>query len=347
MNRRALIATPVLAPILASTPSAQAPAIVTEEYMVPAGDAGIEIFLRNKRQETMTAYSPTRTLLFVHGATYPAHTAFDIPLGGLSWMDYMAGRGFDVWCMDIRGYGRSTRPAQMAQPPEANPPVVRGDVAVADIGTASAFIRSHRNLPRIIHMGWSWGSTLMGRFAADNPALVERLVLFAPPWLRDGASPAAAGAGDALGAYRMVTQAQARQRWLNGVPEAKRAGLIPPGWFEHWAGVTWATDPDGLRRNPQVLRAPNGVLLDSREYAQAGRPYWDPAKVTAPTLLVVAEWDRDTPPAMAAAIFPLLVNSPGKRLVMLGEGTHTMLMERNRGVLFQTVQGFLEEASAS
>ena len=50
---------------------------------------------------------------------------------------------------------------------------------------------------------------------------------------------------------------------------------------------------------------------------------------------------------MAAAIFPLLVNSPGKRLVMLGEGTHTMLMERNRGVLFQTVQGFLEEAPAS
>lgn len=347
MNRRALIATPIVAPILASTAGAQAPAIVTEEFMVPAGDAGIEIFVRNKRQETMTAYSPSRTLLFVHGATYPAHTAFDIPLGGLSWMDYIAGRGFDVWCMDIRGYGRSTRPPEMAQPAEANPPIVRGDVAVADIGTVAAFIRSHRSVPRIIHMGWSWGSALMGRFAADNPTLVERLVLFAPGWLRDGASPAAAGAGGTLGAYRSVTQAQARQRWMDGVPEAKRAGLIPPGWFEHWAGVTWATDPEGLRRNPQVLRAPNGVLLDSREYAQAGRPYWDPAKVTAPTLLVVAEWDRDTPPAMAAAIFPLLVNSPGKRLVMLGEGTHTMLMERNRGALFQTVQGFLEEAPAA
>ena len=65
------------------------------------------------------------------------------------------------------------------------------------------------------------------------------------------------------------------------------------------------------------------------------------------TLLVVAEWDRDTPPAMASAIFPLLVNSPNKRLVMLGEGTHTILMERNRGMLFQTVQGFLEEAPAA
>ena len=347
MHRRALIATPLVAPLLATQASAQGVTLSTEEYMLPSGDPGIEIFVRNKRPEEMTRFVPSRTLLFVHGDTYPAHTAFDLPLGGLSWMDYIASRGFDVWCMDIRGYGRSTRPPEMAQPPQANPPIVRGSTALADITAASAFIRQHRNVPRLVHMGWSWGSTLMGRFAADSPELVERLVLFAPPWLRDGASPAAAGAGEALGAYRMVTQAQARTRWMNGVPEARRAALIPPGWFEHWAGVTWATDPEGLRRNPSVLRAPNGVLQDSREYGQAGRPFWDPSKVTAPTLLVVAEWDRDTPPAMAAAIFPLLTNSPGKRLVMLGEGTHTMLMERNRGVLFATVQGFLEEGAAA
>ena len=29
---------------------------------------------------------------------------------------------------------------------------------------------------------------------------------------------------------------------------------------------------------------------------------------------------------MAQAIFPLLVNSPGKRFVMLAEGTHTIMM---------------------
>jgi pimeloyl-ACP methyl ester carboxylesterase len=260
-------------------------------------------------------------------------------------MDYIAGQGFDVWCLDIRGYGRSTRPPEMNQPPEANPPIVRGDTAVKDIATAAAFIRERRNVAKLVHIGWSWGSTLMGRFAADNPALVERLVLFAPPWLRDGPSLAGGAATATLGAYRTVTQAQARERWMTEVPEGKRAGLIPPGWFEHWAGVTWATDPEGMRRNPQTLRAPNGVLLDSREYGQAGRPYWDPAKVTAPTLLVVAEWDRDTPPAMAMAIFPLLTNSPGKRLVVLGEGTHTIVMERNRGALFQAVQGFLAETA--
>ncbi len=343
MHRRMLIAAPLAAPLAATRVSAQGVTLATEEYMLPTGDAGIEVFLRNKRPEETTRFTPARTLLFVHGATYPAHTAFDLPLGGLSWMDYIASRGFDVWCLDLRGYGRSTRPPQMSQPPEANPPIVRADVALQDITAAAAFIRQHRSVPRLIHMGWSWGSTLMGRFAAENPGGVERLVLFAPPWVSQGATPATTP----LGAYRTVTQARARERWMNGVPEAKRAALIPPGWFEHWAGVTWATDPEGLRRNPSVLRAPNGVLQDFREFEQAGRPSWDPANVTAPALLVVGEWDRDTPPAMAAALFPLLTNSPGKRLVMLGEGTHTMLLERNRGVLYSTVQGFLEEGAAS
>ena len=42
-------------------------------------------------------------------------------------------------------------------------------------------------------MGWSWGTRLIGRFAADNPALVERVVLYAPQWLREGPSLSAAG----------------------------------------------------------------------------------------------------------------------------------------------------------
>ena len=125
------------------------------------------------------------------------------------------------------------------------------------------------------------------------------------------------------------------------------AGLIPPGWFEHWAGVTWATDPEGQRQNPPALRAPNGVLQDLVDYWAPGKePFFDPAKLRAPVLLVVAEWDRDTPPALASTLFPLLVNSPGKRLVVLAEGTHSIVMERNRGALFQAVQVFLEEAAA-
>jgi len=199
MQRRALLASPLLAPaLLPAQAAAQAASLVSEEFLVPARDPGIEIFVRNKRPEAMTSFAPARTLLFVHGATYPAHTAFDLPLGGLSWMDYMAARGFDVWLLDIRGYGRSTRPPEMSQPPEANPPLVRGETALADIASVAAFIRQKRGLPKIVHMGHSWGTALMARFAADNPGLVERLVLYAPVWLRT--SPSLADPGGELGA---------------------------------------------------------------------------------------------------------------------------------------------------
>jgi pimeloyl-ACP methyl ester carboxylesterase len=132
-------------------------------------------------------------------------------------------------------------------------------------------------------------------------------------------------------------------RWLTGVPEDKKATLIPTGWFDAWADATFATDPDGAKMNPPVIRAPNGVVKDGLDYWSAGKPLWDPAKLTMPTMLTLAEWDRDTPPYMAQTLFPLLVNAPAKRLVMYGEGTHSIIMEKNRMQLFNAVQDFLEE----
>jgi hypothetical protein len=44
--------------------------------MVPALDPGIEIYVRNKRPAEMKSFRPERTILFVHGATYPAHTPY-------------------------------------------------------------------------------------------------------------------------------------------------------------------------------------------------------------------------------------------------------------------------------
>ena len=320
----------------------QTPRLVMEETMVPSPDAGIEIFVRNKRPADMTSFRPERTVLFVHGATYPASTAFDLKLDGLSWMDYIAARGYDVYLLDLRGYGRSTRPKEMAEPADKNPPIVRGDTAVKDIGTVVDYILARRNIPRVNLLGWSWGTATMASYTTQNASKVERLVLYAPSFLRTTQSLTATPGP--LGAYRTVNREQAKSRWLTGVPEAKKASLIPAGWFEAWADATWATDPEGAKGNPPFLRAPNGVQQDSREYWTVGKMYYDPAKITVPTLLVHGEWDNDTPPYMAQTLFPLLVNAPTKRYVALAEGTHTIMMEKNRMELFRAVQSFLDEA---
>jgi pimeloyl-ACP methyl ester carboxylesterase len=316
--------------------------IVMDEMMVPSVDPGIEIYVRNKRPADMTTFSSERTVVFVHGATYPASTAFDLRLDGMSWMDYIAARGYDVYLLDLRGYGRSTRPPEMAAPAEANAPIVRSETAIKDIGSVVDFVRARRDIPRVNLIGWSWGTATMSLYTTKNPDKVVRLVLFAPGWLRTTPSQLRTGPGP-LGAYRTVTREQALARWLNGVPEDKVDALIPPGWFDAWADATWATDPVGAESDPPLLRAPNGVIQDGQEYWTVGLPLYDPAAITVPTLLVVGEWDHDTPPQLAETLFPLLVNAPGKRMVHLAEGTHTIVMEKNRLALFETVQAFLDE----
>jgi len=332
-----------VATLTATQSPAPTPRIVMEEMMVPAVDPGIEIYVRNKHRAEMTAFRPERTVLYVHGATYPASTSFDLVLDGLSWMDYLAARGYDVYLLDVRGYGRSTRPPEMAEPASAHPPIARSDTAIKDVGAVVDFILKRRNIPRLNLIGWSWGTVLTATYTTQNAGKVERLMLYAPGWVRKTASLVQTGPGP-LGAWRTATREQALTRWLTGVPEEKKATLIPPGWFDRWADATWATDPVGAKQNPPVIRAPNGVMADSADYWSSNRPYYDPAKITVPTLLVQAEWDHDLPPYMAQTLFPLLVNSPAKRYVMLAEGTHTIIMEKNRLELFRAVQAFLDEA---
>ena len=315
--------------------------LITEDMMVPS-EPGIDIFVRNKRPANLAKYTPERTLLFVHGSTYPAHTGFDIPLGGQSWMESIASRGYDVYCLDVRGYGRSTRPEGDGRA------AAEQSAGGAHAGRGEGHHRGaelHPQAPQ--HRQAQSARLVVGLHPDGDHRDPEPRQGRAADALRAGlaahhAVAARAGPGP-LGAYRTVTREQAKARWLNGVPEDKQAALIPPGWFEQWADATWATDPVGAKQNPPVVRAPNGTVRTPRSSGPPARRCTTRRKITVPTLIAIGEWDKDTPPYMAQTMFPLLVNSPGKRLVMLAEGTHHMMLEKNREALFRAVQAFLDE----
>lgn len=329
-------------PVMAAATPVAAQAVASEDLSVPYGDVRdeVRIHVRNKRPAGVERFAFDRIVVFMHGATYPS-TAFDVAVGGKSWMDYMAERGFDTYALDLPGYGRSTRPAAMDGPPDAGEPYMRGTDAVKALGAVVDHVRARRGAAKVSLVGWSWGTTLTATYASECPDKVARLVLFAPSWIRT--SPSLVRVDGRLGTYRIVSRAQARERWLTDVPEASKTDLVPEGWFEQWADATFATDPKG---GGTTLRAPNGVIRDGMEFhgGSPPRPYYDPARITAPVLLVLGEWDRDTPPYMAQALFPLLANAAWKRLSVLSGGTHTMLLEKNRMLLLRTVQQFLEEA---
>ncbi len=330
----------------AARPAAAAD-VVVEEFMIGSAQAGVELYIRNKHKAELYNVQPERAVLFIHGASYPGHSSFDLPLDGVSWMDWMARRGYDVYSLDLRGYGKSTRPPAMSQAPEANPPLGDTQAAVADVTRAVEFVLSRRGLPRLTLVGWSWGATVAGSYAVDTPTKVERLVLYAPQWMRDG-QPVPADLDPAkLGAWRAVAPREARDRWLRAVPEARRDKVLPPASFDAWAKATLASDPEGAA--PQgaakdTVRAPNGVVADALKTWAVGKPLWMPSRVQVPTLVVQGEWDAEVSPAMAQAVFAQLTRAPARRYVMIGDATHAALIESSRLQLYRAVQTFLEES---
>ncbi|GJE14564.1 alpha/beta hydrolase [Methylobacterium longum] len=329
----------LILPAAAASPSSR---LETEEFRLPWSEPGVEIYVRNKRPAGTDRFPGDRILLYVHGATYPASTALDLPLGGMSAMDYLAGLGFDVYLVDLPGYGLSGRPGVMSAPAADNAPFMRTPDAAKVVEQVVDFITKRRGVEKIDLMGWSWGTSTMGLYTSTHNDKVNRLVLYAPQWL--SRTPSLIGGDGPLGAYRSVSRDSAKERWLKGVSEDKKADLIPAGWFEQWADATFATDQEGAKQSPPVLRAPNGVVADSKEYWQAGKPLYDPGEIRVPVLIIHAEWDADLPSYQAQEYFTKLTHAPYKRFVELGEGTHTVVMEKNRMQFLHEVGAFLTEA---
>jgi pimeloyl-ACP methyl ester carboxylesterase len=102
------------------------------------------------------------------------------------------------------------------------------------------------------------------------------------------------------------------------------------------------TDPPSSKEN--LLRAPNGILQDLRDYWANGKAQYDPTDIRVPTLLIHAEWDADLPSDQTRAYFAKLVNAPYRRYIEIGEGTHAVIMKKNRMQLFHEVAGFLNDS---
>src|SRR5262245_62151669 len=178
---RIAIATCTLIACLAQS-SATAQSVIAETFMIPAADPGIQLHVRNKRLEGRDSFAPEHVVLFVHGATYPSETVFDIDLPGGAWADHVARKGYDVYLVDVRGYGRSTRPAAMEAPTAENPPFATTVDAVKDVSAAVDFILKRRGVSKLNLAGWSWGTAIMAGYTMNNNERVNKLLLYAPRW---------------------------------------------------------------------------------------------------------------------------------------------------------------------
>lgn len=312
--------------------------IEVEDVLIASDTPDIQLFLRNKRRASVT---PSRSILLVHGATFPSVSLFDVDVDGFSFMDALAGTGLDVWALDVRGYGGSSRPAPMSGKPEAGTPLVTAIEAERDVARAVEHIRQVRSIDVLTLLGMSWGGSVAGLYASRHPDRLDALVLVAPLWL--SSKPLRFDAGGEICSHRLVTVDAFKAAWLAAAPEERRDDLLPAGLFERWSAVTSATDP-ALPEG--TIRAPGGAVADVRHHWTAGHPLYDPTAITAPTLIVRGEWDVDVRRDMAADLFDRLTGTPRRASIEIGGGTHMILMEPSRDLVLDGITSFMERTTA-
>lgn len=315
--------------------------IHSETLMIPSDTAGISLQLHHKRPAKLPCSDAAHTILMMHGATYSSGSLYDTAIEGFSFLDFLAGQGYNVYAVDVRGYGGASRPIEMDQPAHLSSPVVDTEVGIRDFASAVEFVLHANDIRQLNVIGMSWGGTVTGAYTAANADKVRKLGLIAPQWL--SSKPIALDTGGVLNAYRLVDASAARERWVGAAPADKQETLIPPGGFQAWLDNTVATEPDADLRAQQTIRASNGPIADIRVYWAAGKPFYDPADIRVPLLLVHGEWDIDVPLELAQAYFIRASHAPSKRWIEIGEATHMLVLEKNRLQAFRSLAIFFQE----
>lgn len=292
-----------------------------------------------------------RVALFVHGAGTPAEVAFDVPYEDYSWMAYLAEAGFDVFSVDMTGYGHSTRPHVMNDPcnlseddqralgigvalgpcePSHTEPATTLASDWADIDRAVEHIRALRGVERVSLVGWSLGGPRAGGYAARNPAKVDKIVLLAPAYLREAP---AAGPGAATAAMTSQSHESFTANWDRQVGCANQ--YEPAVADAVWAQML-ASDPVGATWGPGIRRAPRTALP-----ADGG---WDVEAQAAPTLVVAGVHDAQIVPERVRDLYEDL-GAAHKVLIDLGCASHNAMWESNRLLLFEASLEWLRDGT--
>ncbi len=297
-----------------------------------------------------------RVVLFVHGAGTPAEVAFDVPYQDYSWMGFLARAGYDVFAMDMTGYGRSTRPDAMNDPCNLSQAqqltFVPGLIAAPckpsygqqmttlasdwnDIGAVVDHLLALRHVAKLSMVAWSLGGPRAGGYAAQHPEKVRKLVLLAPAYNRNLTTNAAAQAPGASSAMTTQSHSEFAENWDRqvGCPAQYDPAASDAVWSSMMdsdpVGATWGT---GVRRAPQVL---------SRGWTQAMVE-----KTTIPTLAVSGAHDKQVPQDRVREFYTDL-GAAQKVFIDLACSSHNAMWEKNHLLLFRASLEWLNKGTVN
>ncbi|MGC7097399.1 alpha/beta fold hydrolase [Amycolatopsis lurida] len=321
-----------VAPLLAAAePDGGAHRLVRKDVQVP-GPGGYSIGVREVRAEFGARGRP---VLLVHGARVPGVASFDLPVDGGSLAGDLARAGHRVYIVDARGYGASTRPAEMSRPPGESLPLVTGEQVVRDIATVVDWLGE----PAVDLLGWATGGHWAAWYASTHPARVSRLIIYNSLYGAVGEHPTLGHGSpyedpnrpgefnDALGGYRLSTAAELLPSWDNGIPVEDKSEWRDPQVAAAYQRAALASDPTSGDREPPSFRAPYGAMKDSF-FLATGRQLWDAHAITARTLVLRSEYDFWSRPEDVPTLTQDLTSAAAVRAVPLRQATHYAHLDR-------------------
>jgi pimeloyl-ACP methyl ester carboxylesterase len=282
-------------------------------------DGGVKLFLWNKHAGGPSAAAGR--ILFVHGSSMASQPTFDLHVPGRadsSVMDYFAARGYDTWCVDMEGYGRSTKDC------DNNAPIAQG---ADDCFAAASYIEALRGKRPLLVYGISSGALRAALFAQRHPEMVARLALDAMVWTGEG-SPTLAERSKRLPEFRAKNRRPIDRKFVRSIFERDHPGTADDAVIEAFADAILKLDDS----------VPTGTYVDMC----ANLPVCDPEKITVPTLIMRGEYDGIGSLADLLKFFEKLPN-PDKQFAVMPGIAHASFHQKNYAICYHILASFFAQ----
>ena len=261
------------------------------------------------------------TVLFVHGSSMASQPTFDLQVEGRSdssAMDWFARRGFDCWCVDMEGYGRSTKDR------DNNAPIAQG---ADDCLAAATYIQRLRGERPLLVYGISSGALRAALFAQRHPQLVARLALDAMVWTGAG-SPTLAERAKKLPEFKAKNRRPIDKAFIHSIFDRDHPGTAEERVIDAFAVAVTALDTS----------VPTGTYVDMC----SNLPVVDPEKITPPKLIMRGQWDGIASVEDLLAFFAKLPN-PDKHFAVMPGISHASFQQKNYALVYHILRSFFTQ----
>ena len=286
--------------------------IESEEHWTHKGD--IRLFLWRKR--LADPQQRVGTILFVHGSSMASTPTFDLQFPGRpSAMDWFAQLGYDTWCVDMEGYGRSDKDRD-----------ITFDIAngADDLAATSDYIVEHTNCGPLLLYGISSGALRAGLFAQRHPESVERLALDAFVWTGDG-SPTLKQRREKLPEFLKSKRRPIDKAFVQSIFTRDHPDTAEPELVDAFAEAITALD-DSI---------PNGTYIDMCSKL----PVVDPVQIAVPTIIMRGQYDGIAGFDDLIAFFKLLPH-PDKQFTVMPGISHASFQQKNYLLVYHILHAF-------